>query len=53
MILPILLGLMIQFNERPHPTGKTFCQRYLIDDYPVDKNGREIEPKDFEDKDER
>lgn len=43
MILPILLGLLIQFNERPHPTGKTFCQRHLIDDDPYDEQTKDDE----------
>ncbi len=30
-MIALLLGLLIQFNERPHPSGKTFCQRHLID----------------------
>jgi hypothetical protein len=49
MILPVLLGLLMQFNERPHPSGKTFCQRHLIDEHPKDEHGRYIEPKDEDD----
>jgi hypothetical protein len=41
MILPLLIGLMIQFNDRPHPTGKTFCERHLIDWDPDDEQTKE------------
>lgn len=46
MILSTLLGLLIQFNEMPHPTNTTWCQRHLIADHPKDEAGNYIEPKD-------
>lgn len=38
----LLLGLMIQFNEKEHPSGKTFCERNLIDYDPHDEQTRQF-----------
>lgn len=52
MFLQLIFGLLIQFNEKEHPSGKTFCERHLIDDDPWDEQTRQfLEEKRKADKD--
>ncbi len=50
MIVPLFLLLMKEINNKPHPSGKTFCQRHLVDDDPYDYLTRKFKEEELKKK---